>query len=233
MPLLDHFRPPLYPTRPWESFHAAWANALMENLNTQLPPRYFAAIHVHLGNRVEADVAEFETPEPANGPGGVAVAAWAPPTAALTIPAVFPDDIEVQVLDTRDGAVVVGVIELVSPRNKDRPEARRAFTAKCAAYLQRGVGLVVVDVVATRQASLHDELLSLLAPALGIARSPGLAASAYRPVRRDEANHIDIWTEGLEIDHALPTLPLGLRGGPCVPLDLEAAYAEACQRSRL
>src|SRR4051812_43997581 len=112
MPLLDHFHAPLHPMRPWESFHAAWANAIMERLNRLLPPRYFAAIQVHLGSQVEADVAEFaEGPSgegPPNGPGGggVAVATWAPPAAALTVAATFPDDIEVQVFDTRDGAVL-------------------------------------------------------------------------------------------------------------------------------
>jgi hypothetical protein len=34
----------------------------------------------------------------------------------------------------------------VSPANKDRDETRRAFIAKCAAYLQRGIGLIVVDI---------------------------------------------------------------------------------------
>src|SRR5205085_725706 len=67
--------------------------------------------------------------------------------ASLVMPAVFPDDIEVQVFATTAGATLVAAIELVSPGNKDREEARRAFAAKCAGYLTRGVGLVVVDVV--------------------------------------------------------------------------------------
>src|SRR5436190_1407826 len=101
MPLLDHFHAPLYPARPWESFHAVWCTALLEQLNTRLPTRYYGAVHVHLGTQVEADVAEFETPESplaplGNGPaGGVAVAAWAPPAATVVLSADFPDDIEV------------------------------------------------------------------------------------------------------------------------------------------
>src|SRR5690242_19043403 len=136
MPLLDHFHPPLFPQRSWESFHSRWANSIADALQQILPPRYFAEVQIHLGSRVEADVAEFEGPapaeeEPRNGPGGgVAVQTWVPPAATLVLPAVFPDEIEVQVRDERDDARLVGVVELVSPRNKDRAESRRAFAAK-------------------------------------------------------------------------------------------------------
>src|SRR5262249_17571260 len=163
---------------PWESFHAAWANAMMERLNETLPSRYFAAIQVHLGSRVEADVAEFDQANVnaggPNGPaGGLALATWAPPAATAVLEALFPDDIEVQVFDTRDGAVLVAVAELVSPGNKDRPEARRAFACKCAAYLQRGVGLLVADIVTSRHANLHQELVDLLRQPEAAALPPG------------------------------------------------------------
>ena len=240
MPLLDHFRAPLFPRHPWESLHAAWANAIMERLNDVLPPRYFAAVQVHLGSRVEADVAEFDRrndEEPgANGPaGGVALATWAPPAATAVLDAVFPDDIEVHVLDTRDGAVLVAAVELVSPGNKDRAEARRAFAAKCAAYVQRGVGLVVADIVTSRRANLHRDFVDLLgqpqAPDLSAASD--LYAAAYRPAHRQGRNQIDVWAFPLSVGSDLPVLPLALRGAGCVPLDLESTYALACARSRL
>src|SRR4051794_39524786 len=61
MPLLDHFHPPLTPARNWESFHALWAAALVERLNrVLLPPGYFAETQVHVGNRIEVDVASLE-----------------------------------------------------------------------------------------------------------------------------------------------------------------------------
>jgi hypothetical protein len=222
MPLLDHFHAPLFPLRPWESFHGSWANSLMGQLNELLPPRYFAAFQMHLGTDVEADVAELDQ-QPA------------PPAVTCVMAATFPDDLEVYVVDTRDGAVVVGVVELVSPRNKDRPEARQAFAAKCAAYLQRGIGLVVVDVVTGRRANLHNELVRLLGQPEGCAFPPDtpLYASAYRPVHRQESNQIDTWLVPLAVGEPLPLLPLALRGGGCVPLDLEAAYTRARQLSRL
>src|SRR6476646_10538691 len=105
MPLLDHFHPPLSAIRHWESFHASWATAIMATLNRGvLPPGYFAETQVHIGSRVEVDVASFEDGPSASQPeetgGGVAVARWAPPRATLIIPAIFPDEIEVQVFST-------------------------------------------------------------------------------------------------------------------------------------
>jgi hypothetical protein len=240
MPLLDHFHAPLYPARPWESFHSRWANSIADALNEVLPPRYTAEVQMHLGSHVEADVAEWERPsaaeEAANGAGGgVAVRSWAPPAPAVTLPAVFPDDLEVQVLDQLEDARLVAVIELVSPRNKDRPESRRAFAAKCAAYLQRGIGLVILDVVTARQFNLHDELVTLLAQA-DVGSMPAgasLYAVAYRPVRRQEADQIDVWPHPLAVGRPLPVVPLSLLGGGTIPLDLESTYTNACQRSRL
>ncbi len=241
MPLLDHFHPPLYPQRSWESFHSRWANAIADALNATLPGRFFAEVQIHLGSQVEADVAEFKGPAAAgegleNGPpGSLAVQTWAPPTATLVLPAVFPDDIEVHVRDERADARLVGAVELVSPRNKDRPDSRRAFAAKCAAYLQRGIGLIVLDIVTGRQGNMHNESVGLMSLGEGAAM-PGdvsLYAVAYQPLRRQEVNQIDVWPAPLAIGGSFPTLPLALRGFRPIPIDLEAAYGEARQRSRL
>ncbi len=237
MPLLDHFHPPLYPQRSWESFHSRWANSIADALQNTLPPRYVAEVQIHLGSRVEADVAEFEQTNvpPGNGSaGGVALQTYAPPAAAFVLPAVFPDDLEVQVLDQRDDARLVAVVELVSPRNKDRGEARRAFAAKGAAYLQRGVGVLVLDIVASRGGNLHNELIGLLnAGPFQLPPDVDLHAVAYRPSRRADTDGVDVWPASLTLGAMLPTMPLGVRGLGLVPVDLEATYSDARQRSRL
>jgi hypothetical protein len=220
MPLLDHFQPPLYPIRSWESFLVFWAAELTAALNRVLPQHNFAAVHPHWSRRVEADVAEQE---PASEP---------PP---MTLPAVFPDDIEVQVFDTRDGLRLVAAVELVSPSNLDRPESRRGFAAKCATYLQRGIGLVVADVVTSRRFNLHNELMELLLlpESFAMPADATLYAVANRPARRQDANLIDCWTNSLTVGCVLPVLPLALLGGPVVPVDMETTYTEARLRSRL
>jgi hypothetical protein len=242
MPLLDHFHPPLTPSRNWESFHALWAGTIVERLNLSLlPPGYFAETQVHVGSRVEVDVASFESPgmeyqATRQEDGNVVVQTWSPPAAALTMPAIFPDEVEIQVFQTTAGTTFVGAIELISPRNKDQAEARRAFAAKCASYLQEGIGLLIVDVVTERHANLHDELIRLLehGERYRFPTESLLYAVAYHPVRRDPGgDQIDIWPMPLTLGEPLPTLPLTLRGGPIVPIDLEITYTEARRISRL
>jgi hypothetical protein len=167
----------------------------------------------------------------------VALAAppWTPPTAAHTIPAVFPDTFEVRVIGLRDGYKVVAAIELVSPSNKDRPETRHAFVTKCANYLYRGVALIVVDIVTTLRANLHNETMCFMNrdPAVLLPTDAGLYAVAYRPVLREARPEIDLWPATFAVGEALPTLPLRLTGDIFVPVEFEATYQEACRRRRL
>src|SRR6476619_1722054 len=109
MPLLDHFHPPVSDRRSWEGFHGLWAAALVEKLNRDvLADEYYADMQVHVGSQVEVDVATLGESRGA-GQGGTGAAtgaarAWAPPATNLVVPAVFPDDIEVQVFATVTGA---------------------------------------------------------------------------------------------------------------------------------
>lgn len=60
-----------------------------------------------------------------------------------------------------------------------------------------------------------------------------LYAAAYHPVARDEQFALDIWYEALAFGNVLPTLPLWLRGGLCMPVELEATYQRTCQEQRI
>jgi hypothetical protein len=128
----------------------------------------------------------------------------------MTMPAVFPDSIEILVFRTEAGPTLVAAIELISPGNKDRLEHRRAFAAKCSSYLQQGIGLGLIDIVINRQANLHNE-------------AEPLYAMAYRLVRREDAAEIEVWSATLAVGRPLSLLPL----------DLGETYTEACERSRL
>ncbi len=100
------------------------------------------------------------------------------------------------------------------------------------AYLQSGVGLVLVDVVTDRSGDLHRELLARVG-----AGDPGpgplLSGSAYRPVDRNGAPTLDVWREPLAVGQRLPSLPLWLRGGVCLPVELEATYQRTCVEQRV
>ena len=153
----------------------------------------------------------------------------------MTIPVVFPDDLEVHVRDERDDARLVAVVELVSPRNKDRPESRSAFAAKSAAYLYRGVGLVTLDVVTGRQFNLHNELIDLLRLDSRFAHARGRAAVCrVVPTGQTRRSRSDRSLAGRLDDRGdCPSCHLPLRSAQPVPLDLESAYDDACRRSRL
>jgi Protein of unknown function (DUF4058) len=236
MPLLDHFHPPLFPRRHWESFHVTWAGAIADMLNEDLlPDGYFAEEHAHAGARIEIDVATFGDISPLPVNGAVATHTYAPPAPPLVIPAAFPDEFEVRVYEAEGGARLVAAVELVSPANKDRETHRAAFANKCAGYLAQGIGLILVDVVTSRIADLHADILRLLGRTAGsyLPTGTSLYAVAYRPIVRDKVEQIESWPFPLAIGRELPTLPLALSAELCLPIDLEVTYTMACNRRRL
>jgi hypothetical protein len=228
MVLLDHFRPPLSSRRHWHAFHNAWATYLATDLNLKLPEGFFAEPNVQFG--IEIDVAAFEeTPAiPDNN-------SWQPPAPQqqlLYTPAA--NIVEVNILSDAAGPTLRSAIELVSPANKDRPEHRRAFLAKCETYLRQGISLVVVDVVTTRQANFHQELLTSLVDNYAIDQAiDPLYAAAYHPIRLNEQSQLDIWYQTFDIGAVLPTLPLWLGADLCVPLILQETYEQTCQSQRI
>ena len=44
---------------------------------------------------------------------------------------------------------------------------------------------------------------------------------------------LDVWREPIEVGQRLPTLPLSLRGGLCLPIELEATYERTCIEQRV
>lgn len=237
MPLLDHFHAPLHPVRRWDSFLLSWACSIVKSLNCSLLPKeYRAWQRICVGGRLEEEtiIEPAFVPRPEGGDATVIMQEYSPPSPILTMPAVFTDEFEVLVDDSYSAAPVA-VVMLASPGNKDRPEVRLAFAAKAASYLQQGAGLVIVDIVTSTQANLHDSLIQLLQLPLKYA-FPGAAdvyTIAYRPARRKAGDQIDLWPMPLAVGQALSTVPLALRGGPTLPVDLEATYTQAREWSRL
>ena len=237
MPLLDHFHPPLSQTHPWRAFHGAWAAAMARLLNAGvLPPGYYAVPFLDRDGPFEIDVAALNGRAPNPQPGTSTVPQpWSPPEPGWAVAVEWPgaDDVRVEVLTDDGDPRMAAAIELVSPRNKDRPRAREAFAAKCAEHLRRGCGVVVVDVVTTRRADLHADLLAALG-AESTSPVPGsLSAVSYRSVGRDEMGQLQAWPSPVEVGRALPTVPLWLGADVAVPLDLEASHAAACADLRI
>ncbi|MFO0965814.1 MAG: DUF4058 family protein [Gemmataceae bacterium] len=163
MPLRDHFRAPLDDETSWDGFHGQWPAMIVLALNEKLPPRYVAAPRVHTVATFERETSPSSW-EPEETGGGTATAVWAPAQPTLSLVTDLPDlpEYEVRVYDSKRGRRLVAAIEIVSPANKDRPEHRAAFVAKCASLLQQQVSVAVVDLVTTRHFNLYAELLKMM-----------------------------------------------------------------------
>jgi Protein of unknown function (DUF4058) len=237
MPLRDHFRPPLEETASWEGLHGGWPMVIVQHLRRQLPTGYVAEPRVHSGSQVEIDVATFEKDggfDPAMNAdrGGVATAVWAPSRPSIAVETTLPeyDEYEVRVFDATRRRHLVAAIEIVSPANKDRPEHRNLFVAKCAALLQKGVAVSIIDIVSIRKFNLYADLMTLIGhadPTLGES-PPSLYAASCRWIMRDDRTILEAWSHVLTIGQPLPTLPLWLSGDLFVPLDLESSYEQTC-----
>ncbi len=202
MPLRDHFRPPLEPRRHWEGFHAQWPAMIVLALAQKLPRRYVAEPRVRLGGSAEIDVGTFEE----NG-------TWAPPRPTLTLVTDFPAEAayEVRVFDLERGSRLVAAVEFVSPANKDRPERRRSFVAKCAALLQEQVSVAIVDLVTNRHFNLYGELLELIGqsdPALA-PEAPAIYATACRGTKKENTWLLESWTLPVAVGQPLPRCRCG------------------------
>jgi hypothetical protein len=244
MPLRDHIRPPLDDQTSWEGLHGSWPTVIVMALNPRLPTRYVAAPRVHLGSFAEIDVTAYDQDEgtpyaPATkvDEGGIATAVWAPPRPTFSVVTDLPDqdEYEVRVFDTKRHRRLVAAVELVSPANKDRPENRRAFVAKCATLLQQRVSIALVDLVTARQFNLYADLLDLIGqadPSLA-PEAPALYAAACRWKHDGSAWHFETWAHTLALGQPLPTLPLWLADNFAVPLELESSYEDACRILRI
>jgi hypothetical protein len=238
MPLRDHFRPPLDHIASWEGFHGGWPMVIVQSLRKRLPAGYVAEPRVPSDAPVEIDVAAYEkddVPSPpgtSDGNGGVATAGWAPARPTVVVETTLPDydEYEVRIYDATRRRHLVAAIEIVSPANKARPEHRNLFVARCAALLQKGVAVSIVDLVTVRHFNLYAELLAFIGhndPTLGPEPGPLYAASC-RWTTKGKRTLLEAWSHVLALGQPLPTLPLWLAEELVVPLDLEQSYEQAC-----
>jgi hypothetical protein len=161
---------------------------------------------------------------------------WAPPAPTMVAEAELTEQYEYEVLvyDHSRGRQLVAAVEIVSPANKDRPENRRAFVAKCSALLQKRVCVSIVDLVTTRHFNLYADLLeSIDRPDPKFAPPPATYAVTCRGRRVCEKPRFETWAYPLVVGQPLPILPIWLTDDLAVSLDLETSYEEACRALRV
>jgi hypothetical protein len=141
--------------------------------------------------------------------------------------AVITLDPQLAVQVTRDERLIA-VVEVISPRNKDRPESRDAYRNRYVGYLLYGVHLLLVDV---HRRPLAFSFADALATALGLTQPacPAPLAVSYQ-VRGPAATggrFLGIRRRPLLVGAPLPVVSLALTPDLTIPIALEPTYMAA------
>jgi hypothetical protein len=140
---------------------------------------------------------------------------------------------ETALLIKREG-LLIAAVELVSPRNKDRPAACAAYASTYVGYLLQGIHLLLVDVHRRPlQFSFADRIAAELH--LDQPACPAPYALAYRvgePAPQG-GRFLAVWRRPLTVGSPLPPLRLPLSVQESVPVDLEATYTRAAAAAYL
>ncbi len=238
MPLRDHFRRPNGRPPNWDQVHGFWPGELIRHLNRTLPAGYRAAPLIHIAGR-ELDIAALENEDTTGGgAGGTTTRPQLAPAPSLATDTDPPDvdEYSLRVYEATTGERLVASVEFVSPRNKDRPESRRMFVAKCAGLLNQGVCVSVVDVVTDRRFNLYTDLLDFLGhadPLMAGPPVPHIYAVTLRKREEFPRWRLETWAHQLAVGQPLPTLPVWLTDTLPLDLELEATYVETCETLRL
>jgi hypothetical protein len=184
-----------------------------------------------------------------NGKPDVGVRRWdlqQPAEVVATDTAVLVPDLEASVavrLDPQPAVHVdfhgqlIAAIEIVSPRNKDRIDAKETYAHRYLGYLRLGVHLLLVDVLPRPKGfSFSDAITASLG--LELPPLPPPFAAAYRvgevvPVGGDMGSLMGLWRRPLQVGQPLPPLPLPLSVHHAIPIDLEETYTRAAKRAYL
>jgi len=221
--------------RGWDSVHQLWINSLLYWAQEQLPSGYRA----YLGSVPGLSIGT----EP--GRPDIGVRSWqssekapAATTAVVDVPA--PDFKTVALLNPEPRHAVhvfhqgqmVAAIELVSPRNKDRPSSREFYRNRYLGYLWSGVHLMLVDV---HRRPIGFSFAEAMAAEAGgqfpVGLPPHVVSWNVGGTTPEGGQFLDGWYRTLVVGESLPTLPLALKTDSLLLVDLERTYVEATRRA--
>jgi hypothetical protein len=225
--------------RGWDSVHPLWLTYLLEYVQERLPEGYKAflggvpSLTVDSGNG-KPDVS---VRQPGLGP---------PAKQVTTDAALLEPDLEANVVIRLDPQRAVHIdfhgqlidaLELVSPRNKDRVDAKETYSHRYLGYLRLGVHLMLVDVLPRPKGfSFSDAITTGLG--IDLPPLPPPFAATYRvgevvPVGEGMGSLVGLWRRPLQVGQPLPSLPLPLSVHQAVVIDLEETYQRAAKRAYL
>jgi Protein of unknown function (DUF4058) len=227
----------------WEGVHSVWIVELLYWIKPRLPAGYRAYI---------GTTPAFAIGAPADDRPDVGVRDWPKANGAVTpspeslgaaaaTPNEEPDqEIAVATLEGEKALFVerqgrlIAAVELVSPRNKDRPSSCAAYASAYLSYLLKGVHLLLVDV---HRRPLRFSFAERLAEELRFEQPPCPApcALSYRvgEPAPNGGRFLAIWRRPLTVGMPLPSLPLPLSVHDSVRVDLEQTYVRAAAAAYL
>ncbi len=219
----------------WDGMHHLWITELLRWVKPRLPGGYRAYIGSAPllavdapGRRPDVHVHRWQGTAGSEGKQ--------PPAASSPAADELEPDVEVAVATLDPGHALfierqerlVAAVELISPRNKDRPAAREAYLARYLGYLLESVHLLLIDVHRRPVGfSFPDRITAELS--LGQAPLPTPLAVSYRvgEPAPTGGRYLAIWRRSLSPGVSLPTLPLPLDVDSYVLVDLEHTYSAA------
>jgi hypothetical protein len=216
--------------------HHLWITELLRSVKPRLPAGYRAYIGTAPMLAIGApagrpDVSIHHCPECPETPGQPSQGGSPDAEGAG-----FEPDLEVAVATLDPGTALmverqgrlVAAVELVSPRNKDRPASRDAYLSRYLGNLMESVNLLLVDVHRRPLGfSFPDRIASALS--MGCEPLPAPSAVSYRvggPAATG-GRYLAIWRRILVPGMSLPRIPLALDLDTRIEIDLEATYASA------
>jgi hypothetical protein len=215
--------------RGWDSVHHFWITHLALWLKPRLPAGYRAYVGSVPGLAIEV------------GRPDVGVRHWQPEAAPAASPgrtseglapdyrgvAVFTRDPQLAVHVVRHGQLIAA-IELVSPRNKDRPAAREHYTQRYLGYIWDGVHLMLVDVHHRPMGfSFADAVAAELQYPQPACPAPHAISWNVGGPTPEGGRFLETWQRPLTVGQPLPALPLALTAEQTVTVELETTYAQA------
>lgn len=175
-----------------------------------------------------------------NGRPDRSVRKWEPETQpeSSTVGSPAPDSESVAVFDLDPLTAVhidyhgqlVAALEIVSLRNKDRPDARARYLGRYLGYIRQGVHLLLIDVLPR---PVGFSFADALAENLRLDQPPTQVpyAVSYRVGESvPDGTLVAIWRRPLAVGQSLPTIPLALTVNESVAVDLEYTYAQSARR---
>lgn len=221
--------------RGWESMHLLWLNQLLDWVQPRLPEGFRAYLGAVPALTIDAP----------NGRPDLGVRKWpvesARPNTSAALATAAPDEETVAAfnLDPQRAVHVdfhgqlIAVMELVSPRNKDRPAARTRYLGRYLGYLHQGIHLLLIDVLPRpAEFSFADSIAAELSFAQP--PSPPPCAVSYRvgePL--PDGTLLGFWRRPLSVGQPLAVIPLALSTTLSISIDLEETYQQAARRAYL